>query len=600
MAAAFETGVGRDARAYLNFLAGETVLLGTEAGESGRAQVSVPAEAGCASAASLDVVAAPDSTLALDVVLDGTDDFGAEDAPALIGAALRVFAGARARVTVTVYVTALPGTVVIDDEGYVLDEGARVTVRHVVLGGGATYTGMACDLRCDTARVDIDTSYLAAGAERRDFAYTVRHRGRKTISNILANGVLAGTSKKVLRGTIDLVHGCKGSEGTERETVLLASEGVDNKTVPTILCDEDDVAGNHGATIGHVRPDQLFYLTCRGISPAEAEALFLRAKLEDARSPHPPTTRAPPSAVWRGAWSTILRRSSYDRYRARNLRHLHRAGRARARRVDEASRAWPVTDIAANPYKADFPLLAGRPDLAFLDSAATAQRPACALDAQRRFYETMNANPLRGLYELSVEATEAIARVRDRVAALIGAVDEGGRPRAHEIVFTRNTSESLNLVAKAFAPTVLRPGDEVAITIMEHHSNLNPLAADVPRRRRHPRLPLPHQDGRAHGRGDRREDRPAHQDRRRHAGVERLRLPRPHREARPGGARPRRLHGRRRGAVRPPHARRCARARGGLPRVLRPQGARAHGRRRALGPLGAPRPLRALSSPAAR
>ncbi|HIU03905.1 MAG TPA: SufS family cysteine desulfurase [Candidatus Coprousia avicola] len=141
---------------------------------------------------------------------------------------------------------------------------------------------------------------------------------------------------------------------------------------------------------------------------------------------------------------------------------------------DEASRAWPATDIAANPYKADFPLLAGRPDLAFLDSAATAQRPACALDAQRRFYETMNANPLRGLYELSVEATDAIARVRDRIAALIGAVDEDGRPRAHEIVFTRNTSESLNLVAKAFAPTVLRPGDEVAITIMEHHSNLIP------------------------------------------------------------------------------------------------------------------------------
>ena len=94
--------------------------------------------------------------------------------------------------------------------------------------------------------------------------------------------MLAGTSSKVLRGTIDLVHGCKGSEGTERETVLIASEGVDNKTVPTILCDEDDVAGNHGATIGHVRPDQLFYMMSRGISPEAAEALFLTAKLEDA------------------------------------------------------------------------------------------------------------------------------------------------------------------------------------------------------------------------------------------------------------------------------------------------------------------------------
>ena len=151
-----------------------------------------------------------------------------------------------------------------------------------IVAGGTTYTGLAADLRADGARADIDTSYLATGTESRDFAYTVRHRGRKTVSNILANGVLAGTSSKVLRGTIDLVHGCKGSEGTERETVLIASEGVDNKTVPTILCDEDDVAGNHGATIGHVRPDQLFYMMSRGISPEAAEALFLTAKLEDA------------------------------------------------------------------------------------------------------------------------------------------------------------------------------------------------------------------------------------------------------------------------------------------------------------------------------
>ncbi|OUO21798.1 SufS family cysteine desulfurase [Collinsella sp. An307] len=141
---------------------------------------------------------------------------------------------------------------------------------------------------------------------------------------------------------------------------------------------------------------------------------------------------------------------------------------------DEASRTWPKLDIAANPYKADFPLLTGHSDIAFLDSAATAQRPAVVLDAQRRFYETMNANPLRGLYSLSVEATEAIAKVRAQIATLIGAVDERGRAQASEIVFTRNTSESLNLVAKAFAPTVLEPGDEVAITIMEHHSNLIP------------------------------------------------------------------------------------------------------------------------------
>ena len=133
-----------------------------------------------------------------------------------------------------------------------------------------------------------------------------------------------------------------------------------------------------------------------------------------------------------------------------------------------------MVDIEKNPYKADFPLLAGHPELAFLDSAATAQRPACVLDAERDFYTQMNANPLRGLYSLSVRATSEIAAVRKQIAELIGAVDEAGKPAADDIVFTRNTSESLNLVAKSFAPCVLGAGDEVAVTIMEHHSDLIP------------------------------------------------------------------------------------------------------------------------------
>lgn len=141
---------------------------------------------------------------------------------------------------------------------------------------------------------------------------------------------------------------------------------------------------------------------------------------------------------------------------------------------DEASRGWPRLDIEINPYKGQFPLLAGRPEIAFLDSGATAQRPSCVLDAQRDFYATMNANPLRGLYSLSVEATDAIAKVRSQVAELLGAVDESGRARSSEVVFCRNASEALNIVAKGFAPHVLGPGDEVAITIMEHHSNLIP------------------------------------------------------------------------------------------------------------------------------
>lgn len=283
VATAFETGIGADARAYLNFLARETMVFAAAKDAREQATIRVEAEAGEAAAASIDVVAAPGSTFDLVVALDATAAMGADDAAAaLAGTTLRVFAGSHARVNVTVYALGIPAAKLLDDEGYVLDEAARVNVRHVVLGGELTVTGLAADVRGDTARLDIDTRYLASGSEQRDFNYVVRQRGRKTVSNMNATGVLTGTSKKVLRGTIDLVHGCKGSEGSEQETVLLASEGVDNKTVPTILCDEDDVAGNHGATIGHVRPEQLFYLESRGVSAEAAEALFIRAKLEDA------------------------------------------------------------------------------------------------------------------------------------------------------------------------------------------------------------------------------------------------------------------------------------------------------------------------------
>ena len=131
--------------------------------------------------------------------------------------------------------------------------------------------------------------------------------------------------------------------------------------------------------------------------------------------------------------------------------------------------------IAENPYKQDFPLLAQNPQLTFLDSAATAQRPTSVLDAERRFYETMNANPLRGLYRLSVEATQSIADARARIARFIGALDDSGTPQGDAIVFTRNASEALNLLARTLPQVVdLGPGDEVVISIMEHHSNLIP------------------------------------------------------------------------------------------------------------------------------
>ena len=115
----------------------------------------------------------------------------------------------------------------------------------------------------------------------------------------------------------------------------------------------------------------------------------------------------------------------------------------------------------------DFPLLRDYGE-AYLDNAATSQRPQCVLDAICDFYCNSNANPMRGFYPLSLAATEAYEKSRARVARFIGATTP------NEVVFTRNASESLNLVAYTYGLATLKAGDEVAVSILEHHSNMLP------------------------------------------------------------------------------------------------------------------------------
>lgn len=120
-----------------------------------------------------------------------------------------------------------------------------------------------------------------------------------------------------------------------------------------------------------------------------------------------------------------------------------------------------------NAYRKDFPLLMAQ-DIAYLDNAATAQRPQCVLDAVNRFYCEQNANPLRGLYPLSVAATDAYENARAAVRRFLNAGSTS------EIVFTRNTTEGLNLAAYSYGLSHIRAGDEVVVSILEHHSDLLP------------------------------------------------------------------------------------------------------------------------------
>lgn len=118
-------------------------------------------------------------------------------------------------------------------------------------------------------------------------------------------------------------------------------------------------------------------------------------------------------------------------------------------------------------YKKDFPLLKDS-QVAYLDNAATAQRPLAVLEAEKDFYEKYNANPLRGLYELGMEATDRYEEARDTVRDFLHA------KKSCEIIFTRNTTESINLVAYSYGLNNLKAGDELLVGIDSHHSNLLP------------------------------------------------------------------------------------------------------------------------------
>lgn len=125
----------------------------------------------------------------------------------------------------------------------------------------------------------------------------------------------------------------------------------------------------------------------------------------------------------------------------------------------------------SDKYRAEFPLLAEKMNglpIAYLDNGATTQKPETVIEAITEYYRRQNANPHRGAYALSVTATDVYENCRERVAKFLNA------KRSREIIFTKNATEALNLVAYSYGLSVLKPGDEILISVAEHHSNLVP------------------------------------------------------------------------------------------------------------------------------
>lgn len=166
-----------------------------------------------------------------------------------------------------------------DDVGVLLDEGATVEVVQAELGAGADFAGCLALLQGRGSNFAVDTAYFGDKGRQLDFNYVARHSGKKTSSEMHAAGALFDDSGKIYRGTIDFLRGASRATGHEGEQTLLFSPSARCRTVPLILCGEEDVEGQHAASIGKVDAARLFYLQSRGLSETQAKRLLIEAQL---------------------------------------------------------------------------------------------------------------------------------------------------------------------------------------------------------------------------------------------------------------------------------------------------------------------------------
>lgn len=156
-----------------------------------------------------------------------------------------------------------------------------INVVDIQLGSQNMIINYDTNLKGYKSRCVYRSLYMAADDRGLDLSFTANHIGKKTTSDILGKGVLGGQSKKVFRGTLHFERGAIQSVGKEEEIVLLLSETVKADSIPALMCSEDDVIGEHGASIGQLDEDRLFYLMSRGLSEKEAKLLVISSSFKE-------------------------------------------------------------------------------------------------------------------------------------------------------------------------------------------------------------------------------------------------------------------------------------------------------------------------------
>ena len=203
--------------------------------------------------------------------------FESENKENLLGLQTRVYVCENASIKLVRVNLLSESTDHFDDLGFHLENDAKAELVQLELGGKRSYVGVRTELVGRKSEYRSATGYLCKGDSLLDMNFVTNEWGKKVSSNMDASGVLLDNSTKVYRGTIDFKEGAKGASGFEKEDTLLFSPNIIHKSVPLILCHEEDVEGDHGATIGRIDEKLLFYIKSRGIDEKAAKQLMTEA-----------------------------------------------------------------------------------------------------------------------------------------------------------------------------------------------------------------------------------------------------------------------------------------------------------------------------------
>ena len=210
-------------------------------------------------------------------------DVSSKDGSGLTGILqILVRAGKNSKVNITQVIRPGKETTIINDIGVKLSSGAEADLSRIYAGEGVIGSGYRVDLEGEASCAKTYSGLVRGSDTDLDMNYVMKHFGVNTKSEINVSGALSGTARKTFRGVIDFIRGCAGADGAENENVLILDDTVVNRTVPLILCTEENVAGSHGASIGRPADEQLYYMMSRGIDKERALKILERASLESA------------------------------------------------------------------------------------------------------------------------------------------------------------------------------------------------------------------------------------------------------------------------------------------------------------------------------